>query len=167
MRSVACDRRLGGSQGGLIVARVESCEHLAGLDDVVVVNRHRGDLTGDARCNRGVMDHHIRIVGPHVRAWPENDVQDPCDADRHDETDQNERPARQRGGKPIAVLDLPVLRRSNLLLRLIVVLARRGRVRLFVWLRLGGSPLEFGYVRFHQDPLVLCKQDTRRQGADR
>src|SRR5258707_14265978 len=111
------------------------------------------------------MDHHIPIVGPHVRAWPENDVQDPCDADRHDETDQNERPARQRGGKPIAVLDLPVLRRSNLLLRLIVVLARRGRVRLFVWLRLGGSPLEFGYVLFHQDPLVLCKQDTRAAGC--
>jgi hypothetical protein len=149
LRPVARDRRLGRSHGGLIVARVERCEHLSGLDDVVVVNRHRGDLTGDARCDRGVMDHHISIGGPYVRVWPENDVQHHCGEDRHDESDHNEGPARQGRGKLICFLHLAVRRLAILLLRWTVALARRGRHWPFVPLRLGGSRLEFGNILCH------------------
>ena len=45
--------------------------------------------------------------------------------------------------------------------------APRDRVRLFVSLRLGGSPLEFGYVLCHAGSLMLCKMHARRHGADR
>jgi hypothetical protein len=167
LRPVAGDRRLGCSHGGLIVARVERCEHLSGLDELVVVDRHRGDLTGDARCDRGVMDHHISIGGPYVRVWPKNDVQHHRDEDRHDESDHNEGPARQRRGKLVCFLHLAVLRLSIPRFGLIVVVARRGRVWLFVPLRFGGPRLEFGYILCHAGSLVLCKMDARRHGADR
>src|SRR5260370_37312602 len=113
-----------------------------------------------------VMYHHIRVDGHSVLTWTENDVQVLIYADRHDETDQNERPARQRGGKPVAVLDLPVLRRSNLLLRLIVVLARRGRGRLFVWLRLRGAPPPGSFVPLPHDPPMVLQNDTPRDGGE-
>jgi hypothetical protein len=95
------------------------------------------------------MDHHISIVGPYVRAWPENDVEDHRGEDRHDKSDQNEGPARQRRENLADFLHLQVLRLSILLLRLIVVLARRGRVRLFIPLWLGGSRLDFRYILCH------------------
>jgi hypothetical protein len=49
------------------------------------------------------------IVGPYVRPWPENDVQDHRGEDRHDKPDQNEGPARQRRGKLVRFLHLAVL----------------------------------------------------------
>src|ERR1700686_2004861 len=102
-----------------MVARVECCERLSGLDDVVVVNRHRGDLAGDAWRDRGIMDHHIGIVGPYVRTWPENDVEDDCGEDRDDQSDHKEGPARQRRGKLIGFLHLRALRLLILWLRFI------------------------------------------------
>src|SRR3979490_553752 len=101
------------------------------------------------------MDHHISIVGSHVRAWPENDVKAPRGEDRYHEPDHNEGPARERRGKLIDFLHLPVLRLSILLLRLIVVLACRSQVRFFVPRRLGGSRLEFGCILCHTRPSAL------------
>src|SRR4030088_1813821 len=103
------------------------------------------------------MDHHISIVGSHVRAWPENDVQDHRGEDRYHEPDHNEGPARERRGTLIDFLHLPVLRLSILLLRLIVVLACRSQVRFFVPLRLGGARVAVGVILFPSPFLWLLK----------
>src|ERR1700692_3529731 len=95
------------------------------------------------------MDHHISIAGPDVRARPENDEEDHRCEGRHEESDQNQGPARPRRGKLIDFLPFPLTRQSILGSRLIVVPTRRGEVRLFVPLRLGGSRLEFGYILCH------------------
>jgi hypothetical protein len=95
------------------------------------------------------MNGYIGIVGPYLRARPENNEEDHRSKNRYEESDQNEGPARPRRGKLIEAI--PVLRRSIPLSRLTIVLARRRKVRIFVRLRLGGSRLEFGYIVCHAD----------------
>src|SRR5258708_10858674 len=111
------------------------------------------------------MDHHICIGGPYVRSWFENDGEDHRGEDRHEEPDQNQGPARERQGRLGNFLLLPILRLYNLQLRLIVVLGRRGQVRLFVPLRLGGSPLVFRCILCPWPSPSLCKKVTGRTGG--
>jgi hypothetical protein len=93
------------------------------------------------------VDHHISIAGPDVGARPENHEQSHGREKRHEESDQNQGRAWQRRRKLIEAF--PVLRRLIPLSRLTIVVTRRRKVRLFAWLRLGGSRLEFGYIVCH------------------
>src|SRR5258705_1906654 len=77
---------------------------------------------------------------------------------RHDESDQNEGPARHRRGKLICFLLLAARRLAILLLRWIVVLALQGKVWLFVPLQFGGSRLGFGYIFCHAGSYGLAKR---------
>jgi hypothetical protein len=122
---------------------------LSGLDDVIVINQHRGELTGDTRCDHGIVDRHISIAGPDVRARSENGEQNHNCESHHEEPGQNQGPARPRRGKFVEFL--PVMQCSIPLLKLTVVRGRRHKVRLFVPLRLGGAYLKLGYIVCHAD----------------
>ena len=82
---VAGERCLRRRNGGLVVARVERHKRLAGLDDLIIVDKHGSDLARNARGNHRIMDRHVSIVCPYVRAWPEDDVQHDADEDREEE----------------------------------------------------------------------------------
>ncbi len=68
--------------------RVELDEHVAFLHPVVVLNKHAGHLTDDARCDESHVTIHIGIIGrdgvPRVdNAWNDNEEKDErCDRDQ-------------------------------------------------------------------------------------
>src|SRR5262249_22035450 len=64
--AVTRQRCLSRVQGGTKIAIVKLNEEIAGLDHLIVIDGHRGDLTSDAWCDCRIMDTYIGIVGPDI-----------------------------------------------------------------------------------------------------